>query len=253
MICEKIGLTRLEVLAPKKGLLTKLVTFIPKENAGSVMAALHEAGAGRIGNYDHCSFGVEGTGTFRPNDQADPHIGKAGQQEYVHEVRTEVIFPSYLEKKVISALRAAHPYEEVAYYLTTLNNENQEVGSGMSGFLPQPLEPIEFLKRLKEAMGLRVIRHTPFLDTPVEKVAVCGGAGSFLLSQAIQSGAQAYVSADFKYHEFFDAENRIMIADIGHYESEVFTKDLLVAVLKKKFTTFAINFSSTVTNPISYF
>ncbi|MFZ6011296.1 MAG: Nif3-like dinuclear metal center hexameric protein [Bacteroidota bacterium] len=252
-ICEKIGLKNLQILAPKKDTLAKLVTFIPKENSEAVLAALHEAGAGQIGNYHNCSFRVEGTGTFKPTENANPHIGKSLQQEYVQEVRAEVIFPVHLEERIMSALRKAHPYEEVAYYLTTLVNENQEVGAGMTGELDTPLEPMEFLRRLKSSMDLKIIRHTHRLGKAVKKVAVCGGAGSFLLPQAIASGAQVYVTADFKYHEFFDAEGRIMIADIGHYESEIFTKDLLQEVLIKKFPTFAINFSRTVTNPISYF
>jgi dinuclear metal center YbgI/SA1388 family protein len=251
-ICEKLGLKDLHILAPRPGILTKLVTFIPAANKESVLEALHLAGAGQIGNYQNCSFSLEGTGTFKPNEIANPHIGEARKQEYVKESRVEVIFPSHLKNKILEALKKVHPYEEVAYYLTTLDNDNQEVGSGMIGSLENPLEPLEFLKRLKSNMDLSVIRHTRLLEQPIEKVAVCGGSGSFLLSQAIQKGAQAYVSADFKYHEFFDAEDKIIIADIGHYESEVFTKDLLQEVLTKKFPTFAINFSSTVTNPISY-
>jgi dinuclear metal center YbgI/SA1388 family protein len=251
-IAEKIGLTDLRILAPKPDTLNKLVTFIPSENKDEVLAALHQAGAGQIGNYENCSFTMEGTGTFKPNDLAHPHIGKARQQESVRETRAEVIFPAFLKGKILSALKKAHPYEEVAYYLTALDNENQDVGSGMIGSLEKPLEPMEFLKRLKSSMDLRVVRHTRLVNKPIEKVAICGGAGSFLLPQAIQKGAQAFVSADFKYHEFFDAEDRIIIADIGHYESEVFTKELLQEVLTKKFPTFAINFSSTVTNPISY-
>jgi dinuclear metal center YbgI/SA1388 family protein len=251
-ICEKIGLKNLQVLAPRADQLTKLVTFIPRENAESVLKALYDAGAGQIGNYDNCSFQVEGTGTFQPNENANPHIGEVMKQQFVHEVRAEVIFPTHLQPRVMAALRAAHPYEEVAHYLTALRNENQEVGAGMTGVLDQPMEPMEFLKRLKISMGLSVVRHTQSVGKPVEKVAVCGGSGSFLLPQAIRSGAQVYISADFKYHEFFDAEDNIIIADIGHYESEVFTKDLLQEVLTKKFPTFAINFSRTKTNPISY-
>jgi dinuclear metal center YbgI/SA1388 family protein len=251
-ICEKIGLTNLKVLAPKTNTLAKLVTFIPKENTEAVVKALHEAGAGQIGNYNNCSFRVEGVGTFKPNEQANPHIGKNMEQEYVAETRVEVIFPAHLEKSLLNALRQAHPYEEVAHYLTSLNNENQEVGSGMTGELAEGLEPIEFLKRLKVNMDLKVIRHTRILEKSVKKVAVCGGSGSFLLPEAIRSGAQMFITADFKYHEFFDAEDRITIADIGHYESEVFTKELLQEVLIKKFPTFAINFSTSVTNPISY-
>lgn len=251
-IAEKIGLKNMRILAPKTDTLSKLVTFIPGEDTEKVLQALHAAGAGQIGNYGNCSFRVEGTGTFKPNDQANPHIGQAGAQEFVTETRAEVIFPTFLEGAVIRALRESHPYEEVAYYLTPLVNENQEVGSGMIGELDAPMEPIKFLKLLKERMALDVIRHTALLDKPIEKVALCGGAGSFLLGKAIQEGAQVYISADFKYHEFFDADGRIMIADIGHYESEVYTKDLIIEVLTKKFPNFAINFSRTVTNPISY-
>lgn len=251
-ICEKIGLTSIKILAPKKETLGKLVTFIPTENAENVLAALHQAGAGQIGNYKNCSFRLEGTGSFMPTDEANPHIGQLNKQEYVNEVRAEVIFPLHLEGKILAALRKAHPYEEVAYYLSTLLNENQEVGSGMIGELAIPAEPLDFLQGLKVSMDLQMIRHTNINHGPIRKVAVCGGAGSFLLPQAIQAGADIFVTADFKYHEFFDADGRIIIADIGHYESEVFTKELLQDVLSKKFSTFAIIFSETATNPISY-
>jgi dinuclear metal center YbgI/SA1388 family protein len=251
-ICEKIGLINLSILSQKTQVLTKLETFIPSEHAGNVLTALYAAGAGQIGNYDHCSFSVTGQGTFRPNEKAKPAIGKKLVQEVVTETRVEVIFPSYLQSKVLQALKKAHPYEEVAFYLTSLNNPHQEVGSGMIGELAAPLEPSDFLRRLKISMDLKVIRHTRLIDQPIKKVAVCGGAGSFLLADARRSGAQAYISADFKYHEFFDAEDELIIADIGHYESEVFTRELLGEVLTKKFPTFAINFSTTVTNPISY-
>lgn len=251
-ICDKIGLVKTRILVPKSQVLTKLVTFIPNEHTGSVLSALYEAGAGQIGKYENCSFSVEGRGTFRPTSDANPAIGERFVQEVVDETRVELIFPSYLQGKIIMALRKAHPYEEVAFYLTSLSNPNQEVGSGMIGELPAPLEPSEFLRRLKISMDLTVIRHTSLLSQPIKTVAVCGGAGSFLLPYARQAGAHAYVSADFKYHEFFDAEDQLVIADIGHYESEVWTKELLGEVLIKKFPNFAINFSRTVTNPISY-
>ncbi len=252
-ICEKIGLRNLSILAPKAGILTKLVTFIPRQSAEKVVTALYAAGAGKNGNYDHCSFRVEGEGTFKPTEKANPSVGKRLNQEVVTETRVEVIFPSYLQSKVIQELKKAHPYEEVAYYLTPLNNPNQEVGSGMVGEFDTPQEPSDFLKRLKVNMDLKVIRHTRLSEKAIKRVAVCGGSGSFLLPQARQAGAEAFITADFKYHEFFDAEDNIMIADIGHYESEVFTKELLGEVLIKKFPTFAINFSRIVTNPISYF
>jgi dinuclear metal center YbgI/SA1388 family protein len=251
-ICDKIGLRQLKVLVPKSDTLNKLVTFIPKENAERVTAALYEAGAGQIGDYKNCSFQLQGQGTFMPTEGTHPHIGEENKQAYVDEVRVELIFPAHIKRRLLDVLRNAHPYEEVAYYVSTLANENQEVGSGMIGQLENPMEPLEFLRGLKNKMDLNVIRHTALLQKKVEKIAVCGGSGSFLLPRAIQAGADFFITADFKYHEFFDADGRITIADIGHYESEVFTKELLVDVLMKKFHTFAIIFSKTRTNPISY-
>jgi dinuclear metal center YbgI/SA1388 family protein len=252
MICEKIGLKNLKVLAPKHDTLNKLVTFIPRENARQVTAALYEAGAGQVGDYKNCSFQLDGVGTFMPTTSTTPHIGEHEKQTYVNETRLELLFPGHLKKQILKALKAAHPYEEVAYYIFPLLNENQHVGSGMLGELETGEEPIQFLQSLKNKMGLNVIRHTAPLSNNIQKVAVCGGAGSFLLPNAIQGGADVFVTADVKYHEFFDADKKIMIADIGHYESEVFTKELLMQVLTKKFHTFAIIFSKTRTNPISY-
>lgn len=251
-ICDQIGLQNTRILVPRKDTLNKLATYIPTEKADHVLNALYKAGAGQIGHYKNCSFSVTGTGTFMPDEEANPHVGKALTQEQVPEVRAEVIFPAHLESRVIKALKETHPYEEVAYYITSLRNENQEVGSGMMGELDKAQEPLEFLQNLKKSMNLTVIRHTSLGSQAVQRVAVCGGAGSFLLNKAIQAGAQVFVTADFKYHDFFDAEGKIIIADIGHYESEAYTKVLLVDVLIKKFPTFAINFSKTVTNPISY-
>lgn len=251
-IADKIGLLKTRVLAPKKHTLGKLVTFIPKANENQVMEALHAAGAGNIGAYKDCSFVVNGTGSFTPTSEANPTIGKPGQPEKVDEVRAELIYPVHLENRVLAALFASHPYEEVAYYLSVLENQNMEIGAGIIGTLASPEEPIDFLRRLKKDMNTSCIRHTSLTKNKIKKVAVCGGSGSFLLQQAISAGADIYISADFKYHEFFDADGRIIIADIGHYESEQFTSDILSEVLSKKFTTFAINFSRLVTNPISY-
>ena len=251
-IGERIGLRNMRILVPRTDKLAKLVTFIPRDSVQQVLSAVYAAGAGQVGEYKNCSFSVEGTGSFIPGENASPHIGSPLQAESVEEVRVEVLLPSYRQEAVLKALKSTHPYEEVAYYLTALANENQDIGAGMIGDLEQPVEPLEFLRGLKISMDLDTIRHTPLPSHPIKKIAVCGGSGSFLLKNAIQEGAEAYVSADFKYHEFFDADGKILIADIGHYESEVFTKDLLVDVLTKKFSTFAINFSRTVTNPISY-
>lgn len=249
---ERIGLKNLRILAPKADTLSKLVTFVPQADTEKVLQALYDAGAGQIGNYKNCSFRTAGTGSFLPTADANPHIGTANRQEFVLEDRIEVLVPTPLKSQILKALRNAHPYEEVAYYLSGLINDNQQVGSGMVGELENSLPPDEFLLSLKQKLNLKVVRHTAMGKKPVSKVAICGGSGSFLLNQAIRAGAQVFVTADFKYHEFFDADNQIIVADIGHYESEVSTKELLQDVLMKKFPTFAINFSETDTNPISY-
>ena len=252
-IAEKIGLINLKILAPKSNTMQKLVTFIPEANTAEVLAALNDAGAGQIGNYKNCSFRVTGTGTFEPNEAANPHIGEANQLEEVTENRVEIIFPTVSAPAVMQALKNAHPYEEVAYYLQNIENQNQEVGAGMIGALEQPMEVSRFMDHLKDRMQLSCIRHTGIIDKKISKIAVCGGAGSFLLPKAKQQGADVYISADFKYHEFFDAEGKLVIMDIGHYESEVFTKELIYEIISKKFTNIAVNFTEQVTNPISYY
>jgi len=251
-ISEMMGLKELKVLSPKTELLTKLVTFSPKKATQQVLNALHSAGAGNIGNYSNCSFTLSGTGAFQPNDQARPHIGNSNKLEKVEEDRLELIFPSNLQAAIIEALKTSHPYEEVAYYLTSLLNENQEVGAGMVGTLPQPLSQEDFLKHIKTTFGLQVIKYTP-VEKKIQKVAVCGGAGSFLLGKAKQARADAFVTSDFKYHEFFDGEGKILIADIGHYESEVSTKNLLFRKLNQKFTNIALRLSKANTNPVRYY
>jgi dinuclear metal center YbgI/SA1388 family protein len=251
-IAEKIGLSGIKVLAPKTDELAKLSFFVPVAHTQSVLDALFAAGAGTIGAYSECSFRVEGIGTFRPGTEANPHIGEKDQLESVVENRVEVMFPAFLQHKVLAALRQAHPYEEVAYYLQSLLNTNQEVGAGAVGELPVEMEAADFLALLKDRMNLKVIKHTHPIPQKIKRVAVCGGSGSFLLKNAIGAGADVFVTSDFKYHEFFDAENRLMICDIGHYESEVFTKDLLFSYLSEKFDNFALYLSEVNTNPVTY-
>ncbi len=251
-ISEKIGLKQVRILLPKTDTLSKLITYIPKQQAETVISALHATGAGQIGQYKNCNFQLQGTGTFIPTESADPFIGEHNKQTLVDEVRVEMIFPGHLKNSLLRELFKAHPYEEVAFYIVPLLNENQEVGSGMIGELESAMEPLEFLHSLKDSMNLKLIRHTKLPSKKIQTIAVCGGSGSFLLQNAIKAGADAFVTADFKYHEFFDADKKIIIADIGHYESEVFTKELLKDVLMKKFHSFAINFSKTDTNPTSY-
>jgi dinuclear metal center YbgI/SA1388 family protein len=252
-IADKIELKRTAILSPKRNTLKKLITFIPTKDKDNVLKAIYNAGAGNMGNYSECSFIVEGTGTFKPNKEANPTIGEADKAEFVTEFRAEVIFPAYLEKSVIKALFEAHPYEEVAYDVVSIENINQHIGSGMIGYLETPIDEQEFFKKLKSKMQLSTLKHTVFLNKKISKVAVCGGSGSFLLQDAIRNGADVFITSDFKYHEFFDAEDKLIIADIGHYESEVFTKELIYEYLIKKFTNIALILSNTITNPISYF
>jgi dinuclear metal center YbgI/SA1388 family protein len=251
-IAEKLGVLSPKILAPKKGILSKLTTFIPKSNAEQVLDALFAAGAGHIGNYANCSFKSEGKGSFLPREGAQPTIGEKGKAISVEETRVEVIFPGHLESKVIGNLKASHPYEEVAFYLQALENEHQEVGSGMVGLLPEPISGREFLLHLKSSMELKTLKHTAIPAKKVHKIALCGGAGIFLLEQAKKSKADVLVTADVKYHEYFDADNEILLADIGHYESEIYTKELLKDILSRKFSNIATYLTNVVTNPISY-
>lgn len=251
-ISNKLGLVNTKILRPKSDTLKKLTTFIPKESTDYVMSKLHAAGAGNIGNYKNCSFKLEGTGTFLPHGEASPTVGKIDQLESVSEDRVEVIFPMYLKTKILNALLKAHPYEEVAYYLHDLENINNEVGSGMIGELPASMKTVEFLDLIKINMAVKVIRHTALVKENIKNVAVCGGSGSFLLRDAISKKADIFISGDFKYHEFFDAEERIIIADVGHYESEQFTKELIYEKLREKFANIALHFTELNTNPIFY-
>jgi hypothetical protein len=252
-ICETLGLKNCRILAPKSGLLKKLVTYVPFMHADTVRNALFEAGAGNIGNYSECSFNAAGSGTFKGNNQSQPFVGEPGTRHTENEVRIETVYPATLENKLLVALIMAHPYEEVAYDLYPITNPNQQVGAGMVGDLEVPMQEEEFLYHLKQSMRAHVIRHTAFTGRTVKRVAVCGGSGSFLLKQAIAAGADMFVTADFKYHEFFDAEGKLVIADIGHFESEHFTQQLLHDNIRKKFSNFAVRLTEVNTNPVKYF
>lgn len=252
-IADMLKLEKIKILSPKNDTLLKLVTFIPNDNTQKVLNKLYEAGAGRIGNYSHCSFTTKGDGTFMPNKNATPHIGEINQNKIVKENRVELILPVHLEHKVIMALKTAHPYEEVAYYITRLNNEHQEIGSGMYGELSDEIKVKDFMKKIKSDFNIKVIKHTALCHKKIKKIAICGGNGSFLLKDAKRVNVDVFITADFKYHEYFDAENQIIIMDIGHYESEIFTKELIYDYLKKKFTNIALNLSKLITNPINYY
>ncbi|MRT91778.1 Nif3-like dinuclear metal center hexameric protein [Ancylomarina sp. 16SWW S1-10-2] len=251
-MCDVLGLVNRKVLDPVNEDLKKLVTYVPSDKADEVRTSLFESGAGGIGNYDSCSFNTKGEGTFRANDLAKPYVGKAGELHYESEVRIETIFPKHLQGKVISALLRAHPYEEVAYDIYSLENKNHQVGLGMIGELETPMDSLEFMKKLKDLFHCGAIRHTPIVKNKIRKIALCGGSGSSLLKKAKSSKADIYISGDFKYHEFFDAEGKIIIADIGHYESEQFTREIFYEIVTKKFPNFAVRISEINSNPINY-
>jgi dinuclear metal center YbgI/SA1388 family protein len=252
MIAQKLGLKDIEVLQPKKRLLRRLITFAPVDKAEEVRRAVFNAGAGHIGQYSECSFNSEGTGTFKAEEGADPYVGEIGKQHQEKETKIEIVYPFYLETQVVKALVKHHPYEEVAYDIFTMENSHLGMGSGVVGCLEAPMEEKGFLNLLKERFAANGIRYTSLLRKPIQKVAVCGGAGSFLLKKAISSQADIYITGDVKYHEFFDAEGKIVLADIGHYESEQYTVELLCDLLLKKFPTFAVLKSSVNTNPVNY-
>lgn len=255
-IAEALGLStnNRSILSPKSGTLSKLYTYVPIEHIEKVKQAIFEAGAGAIGLYEECSFSSPGTGTFKPLPGSDPFIGKAGgHREEVAELKIEFIFASWLKNKVLNALFQAHPYEEVAYEIIRLENTDQTTGAGMVGELPEAISEKDFLLSVKRAFNLTALKHAPFLQKPVKKIALCGGAGSFLIKDAIAAGADVYLTADLKYHEYFDADGKILLVDIGHWESEQFTIDLLVNFLQGKIPTFAVLKTEINTNPVHNF
>lgn len=253
MICNQLGLENKQILMPQPETIKKLTTYVPKNEAETLRTALFNAGAGSIGNYDNCSFNTEGYGTFKGNEASSPTIGNIGETHTEAETKITVTFAKHLESKVLKALMDTHSYEEVAYEIVTIENKNQHIGMGMIGELATPLPETDFLNHVKTKMKTKCIRHSSFLNKNIKKVAVLGGSGSFAINAAKAVGADAFVTADLKYHDFFSAENSILLADIGHYESEQFTKNLLVAYLTKKITNFAIILSNTNTNPVKYF
>jgi dinuclear metal center YbgI/SA1388 family protein len=252
-IADKLGLVNRKILAPKTSMLMKLFTFAPVEFAERVRSAIFEAGAGHVGNYSECSFNAEGTGTFKAEEGTKPFVGEIGKRHEEREIKMEFIFPAYLQKQVVSSMIKAHPYEEVAFDIVPLSNEDIEVGSGLVGELLAPVAEEQFLNQLKQGFDLSVIKHTKLSGKQIKRVALCGGAGSFLIAKAISANADVYITSDIKYHEFFDANDKLVIADIGHWESEQFTVDLLLDIIKSKFPTFAVLKSEVRTNPVYYF
>lgn len=252
-IASLLGLTGLRVLRPLSGVLRQLVTYVPKDSLDTVRDALFQAGAGHIGRYDQCGFYLPGTGSFRPLEGAHPYVGQVGERHYEEELRIELVYFRYREAAILQALKQAHPYEEVAFQLIDLPNAVRTIGSGAIGELPEPMLLTDILLKIKEIFRLDVIRHTPPTDKKITTIAVCGGAGSFLTRDAIRAGADLFLTSDVKYHEFFEADGRLVLADIGHFESEQFTVDLLFELIKEKFPNFAVHKSVVQTNPVQYF
>ncbi len=252
IVCDHLGLINGRILIPKPQFIQKLTTFTPPEYADSLRKALFWAGAGRIGNYFDCSFNSDGTGTYCGGENSDPVVGQKGEMMVVSEVKIEVTFEKHLRSKILKALFESHIYEEVAYEIIDLQNENQNVGMGMLAELEQPMVEADFLRFVKQKMQIQSIRHSAFLDRPIKKVAVLGGAGSFAIKNAILAGADVFLTADLKYHQFYEAENQLLLADIGHFESERYTKNYIVDCLLKKMTNFAVILSEENTNPVKY-
>ena len=251
-IAEKLGMQNVKTLQEESGLLTKITVFIPKENADLVLKEMFAAGAGKIGNYSECSFQVSGIGTFTPNELANPTIGEKNKAEKVEEIRVEVLVPEHLSEKVLNKMKTAHPYEEVAYYHQKLENLHQEVGLGVIGELEKELTEDEMLASVKNVFNLPYIRHSEKINKKIKKVAICGGAGSSLIKLAIKKNADCYITADTKYHDFFEANGKILFIDIGHYESEQYTIELFCDVLSKKFPNIAVLCTEIITNPVKY-
>ncbi|WP_290697006.1 Nif3-like dinuclear metal center hexameric protein [Lacinutrix sp.] len=253
IICDQLELTNRKILIPQAEAIKKLTTYVPKAEANNLRQAIFNIGAGTIGNYSHCSFNIEGIGTYKGNQNANPTKGKIGETHFEEETQISVTFTKHLESKVINTLFKNHSYEEVAYEITTLENKNQNIGMGMIGSLKKPMSEADFFKVLKIKMNSKCIRHSKFTNKPVQKIAVLGGSGSFAIQAAKAAKADVFITSDLKYHDFFSAENSIVLADIGHYESEQYTKNGLLALLTKKNSKFAVVLSKTNTNPVKYF
>jgi dinuclear metal center YbgI/SA1388 family protein len=252
-IAEKLGLVDCRILAPKSGELVKLVYFVPKENHAEVESAIFRAGGGRVGKYEECNFKTEGTGSFLPASGSNPSLGEVGKREFVKEYRVEVLVEKSSLQAVLSAMKKAHPYEEVAHAVYPILNVHQDIGAGMVGNLTKALSKEEFLAHIKKNLNAEVVKFTNCEKNEFQKIALCGGSGSFLIGAAKASGADAYITGDIKYHEFFDGESELMICDVGHYESEQFTSEQIATILSEKLPNFALIFTRAVTNPVQYY
>ncbi len=259
IFCNALGLVNTKILIPKQHFIKKLVTYTVSKNAEKLRNALYDAGAGKIGNYDNCSFNSDGFSTYKGNESSNPTVGTKGELTFTNEIKIEITFEKHLETKILKALFENHVYEEVAYEIYNLENQHQNIGLGMIGELETEMDETDFLEFVKQKMIANGIRHSQFLNKKIKKIAVLGGSGSFAISKAIAMGADAFLTADLKYHQFYEAENKLLLADIGHFESERYTKNYIFDYLNKKIINFAnsnlinkIYLSQENTNPVYY-
>lgn len=251
-LAEMLGLQHVHILSPQKENLLKLVTFVPETHAEYVRQALFNAGAGHIGNYDSCSYNTRGEGTFRAHENAHPFVGEIGNMHYETEMRIETILPKHKQNEVLRALIAVHPYEEPAYDFYPLLNVWEKAGSGVVGSLPEPMAERDFLLLLKDVFKLSIIKHSQFIGTEIHDVALCGGSGAFLIEDAVDYGADVFVTGEAKYNDYYDVEDKILLAVVGHHESEICTKSIFFDVISKKFPTFDLHLSAFDINPVKY-
>lgn len=253
ILADKLGLEQTAILRPESGHLNKLVCFVPDKHAKDVRNAMFKAGTGHIGNYDACSYNLKGKGSFRPGEDSNPFVGEKAAIHFEDETRIETVVPAYKVQTVIQAMVRAHPYEEVAYDIYPLDNHFAQAGLGMIGTYTTPLGETSFLDTIKETLQIKTLRHSAPRNTPIKKVALCGGSGSDLIHSAIAHNADAFVTSDIKYHDFFEADEKLLLIDAGHYETEQFTKELFYKIIVKNFPNFATQFSKIITNPVNYY
>ncbi|MCP3660738.1 MAG: Nif3-like dinuclear metal center hexameric protein [Bacteroidetes bacterium] len=251
-IAGLLSLSNIKILRSRNDTLKILTTFVPKENLENLKQSLFKIGCGNLGNYSNCSFTIDGEGTFLPNDEAKPYIGEKNKEQKAEEKRLELIFPTHLENNVIQELINNHPYEEVNYYIQNLNNKSKTIGAGAIGELEKEMNLNEFITFIKKKFNLKILKHTTEKNKKIKKVALCGGSGSFLINDALKSGADAFLTGDLKYHDYFYSLDGIILCDIGHYESEIIFKSILFKVLSNKFINIAIVKCETNTNPIQF-
>jgi len=254
-LAKTLKLTNLRFLSNIKSAQYKLIVFVPEGHIEKVASAIFENGGGIIGEYSNCSFRTKGQGSFKGSKKTSPSIGKKLNYEKTDEIKLEVLIDSWKLNEILSAIRSVHPYEEIAYDVYPLNNENVNYGIGAIGELHTAMNQREFFNHVSKSLKINNFRYTTGKTNKIKTVAVCGGSGSEVIPAAIKKGADALITADIKYHTFFDNERKILLIDAGHYETEIFSlnevnKRLADLIKKKKNKVFKYNGS---TNPVIFY